>query len=209
MQKCSELASDYNDFNSRTKVFTGTSGLAEWNEMVFFPMNYYDVKGLLQEALKEQSAAMEENNEGFTEGPANVLSKKTSDLIAGIFSLLDFMHRKESSYRDDYKISIVKANERPRGSKGKAKGWTGKGEAPAFVTTITLNFWCLNPGVCFDELLDCRSIVLTSGTLSPMLTFASELEVKFPISLEANHVIDKSQAGWDTDIFGMFWEQKG
>jgi len=34
---------------------------------------------------------------------------------------------------------------------------------------------------------------LTSGTLSPMLTFASELEVKFPVSLEANHVIDKSQ----------------
>merc|ERR1719158_70762 len=26
-----------------------------------------------------------------------------------------------------------------------------------------------------------------------MITFASELEVKFPITLEANHVIDKSQ----------------
>jgi len=62
------------------------------------------------------------------------------------------------------------------------------------VKVITLNFWCLNPGVAFDDLKqETRSIVLTSGTLSPMATFASELDVKFPISLEANHVIDKNQ----------------
>ena len=194
MSRCAAGASDYSDFNSSTRVMTGTSGLAEWNEMVFSPANYYDVKSWLQEALKEQAAAMEQNDDGFDEGPSRVLSKKTSDLIAGIFTALDFMHRKEASYRDDYKISVVKANERPKGGKGKSKGgWTARGDAPAFVTTVTLNFWCLNPGVCFDELLDCRSIVLTSGTLSPMLTFASELEVRFPVSLEANHVIDKSQ----------------
>ena len=194
MTKCSSGPSDYTDFNSSTRVLTGTSGLAEWNEMVFYPANYYDVKSWLQEALKEQSAAMEQNDEGFTDGATKVLSKKTSDLIGGVFTVLDFMHRKDSSYRDDYKISVVKANERPKGGKGKVKGgWVGRGATPTFVSTITLNFWCLNPGVCFDELLDCRSIVLTSGTLSPMLTFASELEVKFPVSLEANHVIDKSQ----------------
>ena len=38
-----------------------------------------------------------------------------------------------------------------------------------------------------------RSIILTSGTLSPMTSFASELGVNFPIQLEANHVIHKSQ----------------
>ena len=38
-----------------------------------------------------------------------------------------------------------------------------------------------------------RTIVLTSGTLSPMKSFASELGVEFPISLEANHVIKNSQ----------------
>lgn len=38
-----------------------------------------------------------------------------------------------------------------------------------------------------------HSIVLTSGTLSPMDSFSSELGVKFSIQLEANHVINKSQ----------------
>ena len=34
---------------------------------------------------------------------------------------------------------------------------------------------------------------LSLGTLSPMSSFSSELDVKFPIQLEANHVIDKKQ----------------
>jgi hypothetical protein len=71
----------------------------------------------------------------------------------------------------------------------------GKGNAAStLVKTITLNLWCLNPAVCFDELKGlCRSIVLTSGTLSPLVTFASELDVPFPVRLEASHVIDPSQ----------------
>merc|ERR1719282_2137755 len=52
----------------------------------------------------------------------------------------------------------------------------------------------LNPAVIFDDLKETvRSIVLTSGTLSPMASFSSELNVEFPIQLEANHVIDKKQ----------------
>jgi len=43
-----------------------------------------------------------------------------------------------------------------------------------------------------------RTIVLTSGTLSPMASFSSELGVKFSIQLEANHVIGKSQVRMQT-----------
>jgi Fanconi anemia group J protein len=38
-----------------------------------------------------------------------------------------------------------------------------------------------------------RSVILTSGTLSPMSTFSSELGCKFPVQLEANHVVGSSQ----------------
>lgn len=58
----------------------------------------------------------------------------------------------------------------------------------------TLHFWCLNPAAVFDDVRnDVRCIILTSGTLSPLDTFQSELGAKFPITLEANHVIDASQ----------------
>uniref|UniRef100_A0A3Q2G9H1 DNA 5'-3' helicase n=1 Tax=Cyprinodon variegatus TaxID=28743 RepID=A0A3Q2G9H1_CYPVA len=54
-----------------------------------------------------------------------------------------------------------------------------------------------------------HSIVLTSGTLSPMGSFSSELGVKFTIQLEANHVINRSQvhdsvsAAWFNAVLGM------
>ena len=42
-----------------------------------------------------------------------------------------------------------------------------------------------------------RSLILTSGTLSPMNSFSSELGMAFPIKLEANHVVGRSQVGAD------------
>ena len=45
----------------------------------------------------------------------------------------------------------------------------------------------------FDYLKDCHSVILCSGTLSPMDTFQSELGVKFEHQLEANHVIKDKQ----------------
>ncbi len=55
----------------------------------------------------------------------------------------------------------------------------------------TLHFWCLNAAVSFGEIAPvCHSILLASGTLSPLDSFASELGVPFPVRVEANHVID-------------------
>lgn len=56
---------------------------------------------------------------------------------------------------------------------------------------FNLLFFCLK---VFSEIgSQARCIVLTSGTLSPMASFSSELGIKFPIQLEANHVIANSQ----------------
>ncbi|KAJ3039188.1 hypothetical protein HDV00_012511 [Rhizophlyctis rosea] len=59
----------------------------------------------------------------------------------------------------------------------------------------TLSFWCFNSGIAMKELVDrgVRSIVLASGTLSPLDSFASEMGIPFPIRLENPHVIDPSQ----------------
>ncbi|RLN35286.1 hypothetical protein C2845_PM03G05660 [Panicum miliaceum] len=55
----------------------------------------------------------------------------------------------------------------------------------------TMSLWCLNPAVVFREIADLTlSVILTSGTLSPMGSFASELGVQFEACLEAPHVIN-------------------
>lgn len=56
-------------------------------------------------------------------------------------------------------------------------------------------FWCFNPGLAMKELQSrgIRSIILTSGTLSPLISFASDLQLHFGVQLENDHVIRASQ----------------
>ncbi|GJN34573.1 hypothetical protein PR202_gb23249 [Eleusine coracana subsp. coracana] len=57
--------------------------------------------------------------------------------------------------------------------------------------SCTLSLWCLNPAVVFQEIADLTlSVILTSGTLSPMGSFTSELGVQFEACMEAPHVIN-------------------
>ena len=46
-------------------------------------------------------------------------------------------------------------------------------------TSRTLSWWCFNPGLAMLDLtaLRVRSMILTSGTLSPVDSFAHELKV--------------------------------
>lgn len=56
--------------------------------------------------------------------------------------------------------------------------------------TYALNLWCLNSAVVMQEIKEStRSIIVTSGTLSPLASYQSELDIDFKLTLEANHVI--------------------
>ncbi|KAI3661018.1 hypothetical protein MP638_004053 [Amoeboaphelidium occidentale] len=58
-----------------------------------------------------------------------------------------------------------------------------------------LSFWCFNSSVTMNSLVaqECRSIILTSGTLSPLASFACEMGIKFSHQLENPHVIKNDQ----------------
>ena len=51
----------------------------------------------------------------------------------------------------------------------------------------------MSPAVSFSDLKSCHSIILASGTLSPLDSFESELGVKFKNKVEADHVICDTQ----------------
>ncbi|KAJ2120345.1 hypothetical protein IW147_005155 [Coemansia sp. RSA 720] len=97
-----------------------------------------------------------------------------------------------SKFVTDFRIAVVRhPNPELRTSK-KRKRQSGFDAKPAFINT--LSFWTMNPGVVFSEIAEqTRSIVLTSGTLSPLDSYASELQVDFASTLEANHVIAPSR----------------
>ena len=47
-------------------------------------------------------------------------------------------------------MAVVQTQTRKRGGTGWLK--KGRNDGTTLVKVITLHFWCLNPGVCFDEL---------------------------------------------------------
>lgn len=92
--------------------------------------------------------------------------------------MLDFIFSNNMKHVNDYRMVVRVERSRERGNG----------------TVTSLCFWCLSPSVAFSRLASAaRSIILTSGTLSPMDSFASELGVPFSIKLEAPHVIAPSQ----------------
>jgi len=58
----------------------------------------------------------------------------------------------------------------------------------------TIKLLCMNPGLVFNPIAQsAHSVVISSGTLSPLSDFSVELQVDFQQTLSARHVIDSSQ----------------
>uniref|UniRef100_A0A8L7T331 Helicase ATP-binding domain-containing protein n=1 Tax=Brugia malayi TaxID=6279 RepID=A0A8L7T331_BRUMA len=62
-------------------------------------------------------------------------------------------------------------------------------------SVITLNYWCFSPSVAMWYLHSCgvRSVIVTSGTLSPLDSFINNLGISFPIALENQHAANVDQ----------------
>jgi Rad3-related DNA helicase len=59
---------------------------------------------------------------------------------------------------------------------------------------VCVGFWCLNPAVTFEYIRNnARSVIVTSGTLTPSTSFASELNTHFAHILHTNHIINLHQ----------------
>jgi len=59
----------------------------------------------------------------------------------------------------------------------------------------TVSYWCFAPSLAMQELADLniRSVIVTSGTLSPLPSYSMELGIPFPHTLENPHIIADEQ----------------
>jgi regulator of telomere elongation helicase 1 len=62
----------------------------------------------------------------------------------------------------------------------------------------TLFLYCFNPGFGFKDVITsgATSVIITSGTLSPIESMETELKCNFKVKLENKHVIDKQQVNF-------------
>ncbi|XP_020217515.1 Fanconi anemia group J protein homolog isoform X2 [Cajanus cajan] len=167
------------DFQHYVSCWTGDNALRELEEANIskqcFPI-------LLECATKAIKIATD------LETDAQHLSGMSVITLEGFFSSLTYFFSRNGSHMLDYQLALQRC---VRKDSGRAFGnWTH-----------TLSLWCLNPAVVFRDVADLSlSVILTSGTLSPMTSFSSELGVHFETSLEAPHVIDVDSQVWPAII---------
>ncbi|KAM4823829.1 Fanconi anemia group J protein [Urocitellus parryii] len=186
------------DYESSCKIWSGNEMLLNLYKMGIttstFPILQEHFSTVLQ---KEEKLPPVHGKEVAREVP--ILSASTQIMLKGLFMVLDYLFRQNSRFADDYKIAIQQTyswtNQIDISDKnGFLAPPKNKKRSRQKIAVRVLNFWCLNPAVAFSDINGkVRTIVLTSGTLSPMKSFSSELGVTFAIQLEANHVINNSQ----------------
>ncbi|XP_062089395.1 regulator of telomere elongation helicase 1 homolog isoform X2 [Humulus lupulus] len=128
----------------------------------------------LVEIIDEATELLEEDNQQQ--------GKSSACRLESIGNMLNIIFRHDNAHAKYYRVHVQEVEASASdGLKGKA--------------SRTLSWWCFNPGIAMEEFskLFVGSIILTSGTLSPMDSFAQELKLDFPVRLENPHVINSSQ----------------
>ncbi|KAL6615001.1 hypothetical protein ACP70R_037271 [Stipagrostis hirtigluma subsp. patula] len=137
----------------------------------------------LIETIDSASLLLEEGNASET-GPG-AKTKATVSRLESIRDMLDIIFRGGGQSHAKYYRFHVNESQQTSGDALKVLGKSSR----------TLSWWCFNPGLAMEEFLKLgvRSIILTSGTLSPLDSLAMELNLEFPVRLENPHVISPDQ----------------
>ncbi|KAJ6308891.1 hypothetical protein OIU76_018477, partial [Salix suchowensis] len=130
---------------------------------------------MIIDIIKDAAVLLEEDKQDKSKGTGCRL-ESISDMLNIIF------REKNNSHANFYRVHV---------QEGEAKAADVLKGKPS----RTLSWWCFNPGIAMHEFsqMGVRSIILTSGTLSPLDSFAQELKLDFPIRLENPHVISSNQ----------------
>ncbi|XP_021298609.1 regulator of telomere elongation helicase 1 isoform X2 [Herrania umbratica] len=135
----------------------------------------HETASKLIDIIEEAAMLLEEDKQQDTKGSGCRL-ESIGNILKSIF------RDKGNNHADYYRVHVQEAEVNATDI------FRGK-------TSRILSWWCFNPGIAMQEFskMGVASIVLTSGTLSPLDSFAQELKLDFPVRLENPHVISSDQ----------------
>ncbi|XP_076749347.1 regulator of telomere elongation helicase 1 isoform X1 [Xylocopa sonorina] len=115
--------------------------------------------------------------------------QKFSDLLRTVFSGNSV--RRRDRIKQCYKV-YIQLEESKKAKKNDA--WETKKVISKNEGKV-ISYWCFSPGFSMQQLMEqgVRSVILTSGTLSPLKPFISELGISIEVQLENPHVIKRDQ----------------
>eukprot|EP00042_Codosiga_hollandica_P039650 m.334192 g.334192 ORF g.334192 m.334192 type:complete len:1204 (-) comp55663_c0_seq1:121-3732(-) len=179
MADCSKTLPQ-DSFESSSKVWKSAQAAVEFEKFGMTPatLEIYDLA--LAELMADDDS---ENDDQSTSGPKfkPTLTATNGALLQSMLSC--FRTFFTSLSEDAYRVVLVRRPEEVVEKRQTIRNMI-----------TTLGIWCMSPKIGFKNFSDpTHSVILASGTLSPMESFASELGVDFPIRMEGSHVIDPCQ----------------
>ena len=129
----------------------------------------------------------------------NFLPPRPSKIVSSFMNTYDYIFSNDSfetsKAADSFKIIIKKEefDEKKHRSlvKTNRKSKCKVMEDPSFYHELQII--CMSPAIAFQDFKEAHSVILASGTMSPLDTFESELGIQFMHKIEANHVIKPEQ----------------
>ncbi|CAI0381666.1 unnamed protein product [Linum tenue] len=171
------------EFQQFYSCWTGDQALRELQEANITQLSFPILLDCAQKTIKDATVK---------EAKFALLSGMSVTTLEGLFSALKYFFSRNGSHISDYQLAVQRTVKKD--TKNVVTGWTH-----------TFSLWCLNPAVVFKEITDLSlSVILTSGTLSPMNSFPSELGVNFGTCIEAPHVVNIKSQVWTAVISSSY-----
>ncbi|GFX53219.1 fanconi anemia group J protein [Trichonephila clavipes] len=180
----SDNLTDYVSFDSSAKVWQGEEMMVVLNHVKLGPEYFSTFKTTFEKVLVEEAETEKETPIDMDQPK---LLGSTLQCLKNLTLILSYILKNAEIFVPDYRFVVMK-------SKILSTPQSKKKFSTCNPFEITLHLWCLNPAVAFSDFKGAtHSIIVASGTLSPLASFQTELDIPFQITLEANHVISKSQ----------------
>ncbi|CAL1270718.1 unnamed protein product [Larinioides sclopetarius] len=123
--------------------------------------------------------------------------QKFSDLLSVMFSRTSAETHRELDFKREFatKYKIFLQYETPLKSQSSADPWAVPAASSKRKPSWKMDCWCFSPELGMRDIVDrgVHSVILTSGTLSPLGPLINELGVSFPVTLENPHIIKDNQ----------------
>lgn len=129
-----------------------------------------------------------DNDEMKRVGVDSVSSSSTSiPKLEILGKAIERIFRSIGANANDYKVYIHENESK--------KVWNRVHSSDGAKKKRVINFWCFTTGVALRELvnLGVRSVIVTSGTLSPINALKEDFQIPFPIVLQNPHIISNHQ----------------
>lgn len=124
----------------------------------------------------------------MTQSKSGRIGAMTLGMLSRIIQVMGILHHQCEDGGRDYRLVLLRTMDQDRGMSRRRQA---SNEAVGGLVNVTMSLWCLNPAIIFKPIATkSHSVVLTSGTLSPLDSFSSELGTIFQVSLEAPHVVN-------------------